>query len=45
MLFSGGAGVKVIHDIQIHKLEKIFTFGGKQTAGARTAGKLNGEIR
>ena len=35
----------VIHEIQIHALETIFTLSAEQIAGARTPGKPSGEIR
>jgi putative transposase len=36
---------RVIHEIQIHALETIFTLSAEQIAGARTPGKRSGEIR
>jgi hypothetical protein len=35
----------VIHEIQIHVLETIFTLSAEQIAGERTPGKPSGEIR
>jgi putative transposase len=35
----------VIHEIQIHALETIFTLSAEQIAGRRTPGKPSGEIR
>jgi putative transposase len=35
----------VIHEIQMHALETIFTPSAEQIAGARTPGRASGEIR
>ena len=35
----------VIHEIQIHALEMIFTLSAEQLAGTRTPGKVSGEVR
>lgn len=35
----------VIHEIQIHALETIFTLSAEQIAGSRTPGKPSGEVR
>jgi transposase-like protein len=46
-LIEGASQVvqNVIHEIQIHTLETIFTLSAEQIAGARTPGKPSGDIR